>query len=431
MAGMSDANEPRQSACAELSIKAANVFHPRRPISTREFFAGRWEQLTTIADAVSQSGLHIIIFGERGVGKTSLANIIDPLLQVLESGMPSSARGEPRLIVKVNAIDGDQFGDIWKRAFDEVTWVNERPTIGFVATTIDNRVTLRQALGIPESPSMDDVRRALGILKRSVFIFDEFDRGSANIKKAFTDLIKTVSDYSIDSTIVIVGVSDTIDELIRDHTSIVRSITQIQLPRMAERELEDIIEKAAKALGVEFSPEAVALVVRISQGLPHYTHLVGLHATRETLNRLSTHVEVEDVHRSFKKAVKQAIQSIQSKHLQAVRSAHKDALYNEVLLACAIASSTVKDALGYFHPSDVVDPLSVILRRDNVQIATFQKHINEFCEMARGPILHRHGKPRAYKYRFIDPLLPPYVFMTSVSDGRIDSKSLAELTVSG
>jgi hypothetical protein len=76
-----------------------------------------------------------------------------------------------------------------------------------------------------------------------------------------------------------------------------------------------------------------------------------------------------------------------------------------------------KDALGYFHPADVVDPLSSILERANVTIATFQKHINEFCEKERGPILERAGVPRAYKYRFLDPLLPPYIFMKSVSNG--------------
>ncbi|MFH0983413.1 MAG: hypothetical protein V2A79_17990 [Planctomycetota bacterium] len=427
---MSQPDEANRTEYAELSIKAGQVFHPRRPISTREFFAGRWEQLTTIADAVSQSGLHIIIFGERGVGKTSLANVIGTLVEVFEEDLPGSAHGEPRLVVKVNAINGDHFGDIWKRAFDEVSWVNQRPTIGFTGTTTAKRITLRSALDIPDNPSMDDVRRALNVLKRSVFIFDEFDRGSSSIRKAFTDLIKTVSDYSVDSTIVIVGVSDTVDELLKDHASVVRSITQIQLPRMTEKELQDIIEKAAKVLEVEFSPESVSLIVRVSQGLPHYTHLIGLHATREAVNRLSKRVEAEDVHKSFEKAVKQAIQSIQVKHLQAIRSAHKDALYEEVLLACAIVSSTLKDALGYFHPSDVVNPLSTILRRTNVQIATFQKHINEFCEPERGPILYRHGKPRAYKYRFLDPLLPPYVFMTCVSNGKIDSKLLAELTAS-
>ena len=55
--------EPQLTAAEarDLSIKAGKVFQPRTPISTREFFAGRWEQITTLADAVSQTGLHVVI----------------------------------------------------------------------------------------------------------------------------------------------------------------------------------------------------------------------------------------------------------------------------------------------------------------------------------------------------------------------------------
>jgi hypothetical protein len=126
--------------------------------------------------------------------------------------------------------------------------------------------------------------------------------------------------------------------------------------------------------------------------------------------------------------VQQAIQSIQEKYLTATHSAHRDAPYQKVILACAAASSSAKDALGYFHPADVVAPLSAILGRSNVSIATFQKHINEFCEAERGPVLERSGLARAYKYRFPDPLLPPFIFMKAVAEGHIGIKQLTDLT---
>ena len=415
------------SLAGDLAIRASKAFRPRSPINTREFFAGRWEQLTTVADAVSQTGLHIIVFGERGVGKTSLANVIEPLLQVMEESLTGYA-SEPRLVVKVNMHDGDGFADAWARAFDEIAWVEDRPVMGFGQSTMQERITLRQKFDIPHAPSIDNVRRALTILRGAVFIFDEFDRGSQDAKRAFTDLMKALSDYSIDVTLVIVGVANTIDELVRDHASIVRSIVQIQLPRMNEKELQDILVRASNAIDVEFSQEAGSLIVRMSQGLPHYTHLIGLHATREAVKRLSGRIELGDVRNAFPKAVNQAVQSIREKHMQAIHSAHKDALYGSVVLACAIASSTAKDALGFFRPADVVHPLSAILNRKGVKIATFQKHINELCEETRGPILERAGVPRAYRYRFRDPLMPPYVFMTAMATG-VDVSILKLLTV--
>jgi Cdc6-like AAA superfamily ATPase len=411
---------------ADLNIQAAKAFQPRAPISARNLFAGRWEQITTLVDAVSQMGLHIIIFGERGVGKTSLANIVEPILSVMEESLRLDA--PDRLVVKVNIGKGDTFGVAWARAFDEVSWFQNKPVIGLQPTSEKQRMTLREAFAVSNHPTIDEVRKTLSVLSGSVFIFDEFDRGPKQLRTGFTDLIKSLSDYTIDSTVVIVGVSETIDMLIEDHASITRSVVQIQLPRMRERELHDILEKGGALLKMKFEDDASSLIVRMSQGLPHYTHLIGLHSVRAAANRKSRMIKAEDVHKSFEKAITQAIQSIQGLYLKAVRSAHKDALYTDIILACASAASTSKDALGYFYPSDVTEPLAVILGRDNVVVATFQKHINEFCEEARGPVLERHGMPRGFKFRFTDPLLPPYVFMNALKEGQIDSASLKSLT---
>ena len=415
-----------QHESADISMKAGNVFQPRAPISAREFFAGRWEQLTTVNDAVAQTGLHIVIFGERGVGKTSLANVISPLLEVMEEDQTKKP-AEPRLVVKVNTNQDDSFAILWARILDEVFWDENRPVIGFGRETVKERTRLRDVFGISSAPSIDEVRRLLSELKRSVFIFDEFDRGSPEVRRSFTDLIKALSDYGVDSTIVVVGVSDTVDNLVKDHASIVRALVQVQLPRMTERELGDILEKAGKTLGVYFTNEAASLIVRMSQGLPHYTHLIGLHATREAAKRLSRRIQCQDVHNSFSKAVQQAIQSIRDKHAQATHSAHKDALYSPVILGCACASCVAGDPLGYFHLSDVVGPLTEILKREDVPIAAFQRHIHEFCE-ERGPVLERSGSPRTYRYRFRDPLLPPYIFMTAMSTGLVTAAQLNQLT---
>jgi len=87
----------------------------------------------------------------------------------------------------------------------------------------------------------------------SVFIVDEFDRAANETSGNFTDLMKGLSDFSVDCTIILVGVSDTVDQLIADHASISRSLVQILLPRMVEKELREILSTAEKALDIGFS----------------------------------------------------------------------------------------------------------------------------------------------------------------------------------
>jgi len=141
----------------ELFARAGIAFRPRTPISHREFFAGRWEHLTTVCDSVTQTGLHIVIFGERGVGKTSLANVISPLLLFMEE--KAITKGLlPRLVVKVNANSDDTFATIWKRSLDEVILIDNTPRIGFDSTNIRDPIPLREACKIGDVPSIDDVQ---------------------------------------------------------------------------------------------------------------------------------------------------------------------------------------------------------------------------------------------------------------------------------
>ena len=142
--------------------------------------------------------------------------------------------------------------------------------------------------------------------------------------------------------------------------------------------------------------------------------------------RLTDIVGKESVFQALKDAVKQAEQTVTERHALAVHSAHRDALYRQVLLACAITAAQAHDALGYFNPGSVAGPLNVILGRD-VEIATFNNRLNEFSKQSRGPVLERIGQPRAYRYRFCDPLLVPFAFMDAVASGLIASEKLTAL----
>ena len=53
-----------------------SLFNPSRPINEQRHFAGRISEVQDLLDIVFEGGAHAIIYGERGVGKSSLANTI-------------------------------------------------------------------------------------------------------------------------------------------------------------------------------------------------------------------------------------------------------------------------------------------------------------------------------------------------------------------
>ncbi len=121
----------------------------------------------------------------------------------------------------------------------------------------------------------------ISLERPAVCIFDEFDRMPRSEARIFSDLIKSLSDNAVSSTVVLVGVAETVTDLVEEHASIERALVQVQMPRMENAELQEILEKAAEQLEVTFSDKATRAIVGLSQGLPHYTHLLGRESVRK------------------------------------------------------------------------------------------------------------------------------------------------------
>ncbi len=406
-------NESNPPDWNSLYYAASSVFTPASPIVDVELFSGRISQVSKVIDAINQSGQHAVLYGERGVGKTSLANVLAAFLN------NSSAKVA---VSKINCDAADTFQSACKKSLQELRWVAQRQTAGFVGTAEDLQHNLSEQL--PEQCGPNEVRLILaGVSVATILVFDEFDRLPPKHVRAFTDLIKGLSDYSVRSTIVIVGVADTIDQLIRDHASIERAIVQVLLPRMETKEIREILTKGADRLGVQFDRPAREHIAHLAHGLPHYAHLVGLHSVRSGIQRRSLMIQMQDVESGIRASVDNAQQSIKALYHAAISSSHRAALFQQVLLACALAK---KDPLSYFQAADVAGPLSRIMNKAYA-IPAFARHLKKLCDNDRGPVLERIGPERRQRYRFCNPLFEPFIIMNGLSLKLIDETSLAEL----
>jgi energy-coupling factor transporter ATP-binding protein EcfA2 len=395
----------------KLNAEIAKAFTPSAPIDDATLFAGRVPQLLKVITAINQRGQHVVIYGERGVGKTSLANILYETLNSLSMGQYE--------LTTVNCDANITFSSLWKSVARDL-WLKEKAGVaGFTASA----ETFAADELLPADVGPDDVRRMFQQLSKSaVVIIDEVDRARGmSITTPLADTIKSLSDHSVDVTLILVGVADSVDDLIAEHLSVERALVQIQMPRMSTPELFEIVDKALAKVGMTIDDDAKKRIAQLSQGLPHYTHLLGLHAAQHAVNdgRGRTFIEVEDVKGATRLAVDQAQQSIVRAYHKATSSPRGN-LYPQVLLACALAPS---DDLGYFSSSEVREPMSLIMGR-HYDIPAFARHLNDFCENTRGPILQRTGYPRRYKFRFLNPLMEPYVIMNGLKKELITDEQL-------
>lgn len=257
-----------------------------------------------------------------------------------------------------------------------------------------------------------------------IIIVDEFDRlPKGETTALFADTIKVLSDQSVPATLVLVGVADSVDGLILGHESIERNLVQVPMPRMSVDELHEIVRNGLTRLGMGIEDDALNHISLLSQGLPHYTHLLGLHSAREALDSGTKNVGLHHVDNAIEKCLSQAQQSIRNAYHRATTSPRRDNLYRQALLACALART---DELGYFSAANVRLPMTRIMGRP-YDIPNFSRHLKEFSEAHRGPVLHKMGKERRSRYRFVNPLMQPYITMRGIAEKLIDKATLQAL----
>jgi hypothetical protein len=144
------------------------------------------------------------------------------------------------------------------------------------------------------------------------------------------------------------------------------------------------------------------------------------------LRRSSVQVAEEDVQTAIVRALDDAQQSILSAWDNAIRSPRKDNLFADVLLACALART---NELGFFAAQDVRGPMCAITSKD-YDIPSFAQHLNEFSDEKRGPMLLKVGEARRYRYRFVNPLMQPFVIMQGFKSGKLTAEILDRLASS-
>lgn len=377
-----------------LGYEVQDLFSPATPINAADLIAGRGEQITKLTNAVMERGRHAVLFGERGVGKTSLSTTIHGLL-------PKGRRNF--FPIRKPANPSDDFSSLWRRIFAEIT------------TEDGHRVSEHY----PGAISPDDVVRELRAFPAATFpivIVDEFDKLlDQDAKRLTTHTLKALSDEGITATVILIGVAEDISLLVEEHASIKRNITEIPMPRMSDDEMSQILDQRYSRVGMIISGQARDMILTLSRGLPEYVHFLGRDAAMNAISRRDHDIRADDVDAAVEQMVQGADHTLRDAYNNAVLSNKKKNLYKQVLCACALAKA---DPQGYFIPSDVLPPLSMILKRD-IKIANFFGHIEGFCDEERGSILEKKGSSKAYRYRFREPKMQPYVVMKGMADGLI------------
>ena len=182
---------------------------PARAISDPAYLRGRAKLLQQIDWAFNSPGKHVFIFGERGVGKTSLAQSAASLHQ--------SADAQPIQIACDQFVDFSKMvGDMARGALPpreviEQRLAQKKAGVNWFGISAEMQQGIKQGV-LPPVESLNDGVVLLRYIaqmhsKEPVVIVDEFDQlRSIDDRKRFADLIKQVSDQGVAIRFIFCGI---------------------------------------------------------------------------------------------------------------------------------------------------------------------------------------------------------------------------------
>jgi Cdc6-like AAA superfamily ATPase len=270
---------------AASRIKLRGAYTPAQPIIDRRMFAGRTRVLTQLIRSLEDERLHTVIYGERGLGKTSLLHVLT-----------QAARDARYLVVYVTCGAGSNFDDMMRTVAENIPLlyhVDYGPTTA-EAERGDSFASLVGADAITVRGASDLLGRVTGT--RVLVVLDEFDRAdSIDFRRSIAELVKSLSDRSVRVQFVIAGVAANLNELVTNVPAIQRSISALQVPKMSAGEVRELIKKGEPITGITFDDGAIQGIVSRSIGFPFLASLLSHRAGLNAIDRGADTVTYEDV----------------------------------------------------------------------------------------------------------------------------------------
>ncbi|AOH35442.2 ATP-binding protein [Luteimonas sp. JM171] len=391
----------------EFGKRIHAVLFPSSPIQSHEFLFGRDDQLERIRRALMAPGRQVFIYGERGVGKSSLAGAAAVECQSSDAvplhascGSNSSFAGVVSCLIRATGNESSSSVTVHKKRGVEGKGLS-------LARHVETNTQPATApLDIEDAAQRLDAAFS-AYSKRTVAVIDEFDLIPEETERnKFAELIKALGDRKSEVKLIFTGVASALDELLASHASAHRQLDTIQLERLAYQPRLDITNKALGEFDLDADPSVVYRIGNVSNGFPYYVHLLTEHLLWAWYGDAGAQqVTMGHLHEAFIKATDAVHADLRKPYDEATRG-RDQAAYVLWATADAFDLERTTDAIWKSY-MQICDTLDV----DALEKKKFLSQLRNLKTDAKGEILE--GIPSRRLYRFREAMVRGYVRMAA------------------
>ncbi|HDR9017867.1 ATP-binding protein [Burkholderia multivorans] len=402
---------------ATLGERIGEVLSSARPVRSIEKLKGRDNELITIERALYAPGRSVFIYGDRGVGKSSLGATAAYQWQSSDN-MPIIVGGSQdetfeTIIANIanQALGLSRVQTVKKQSNFCLEWRGIRWSEGHEVSAKDITAELR-TIG-DAADLLAEIARAHSA--RPVVLVDEFDTiPSADERNRFAGLLKTLGDREINLKFIFTGVGSSLDELLGAHQSAYRQLTAIEVNRLGWEARREIVVQAAQEFGLDVDDNVNWRIAIVSDGFPYYVHLITEHMLWQAMD------DDADCHmlsmEHYQLGLRKAIQEI---NVQLKRPYEKAVLHRTAEWEDLVWSTADGDDL-WRQTSDMYRSYVSVTERRNSGSVLDSKRFSEAMRRLKsepyGPVLEPVPQ-RAGWYTYKEKMLRGYVRMQAEACG--------------
>lgn len=379
----------------------AEEISPAQPIRSIEHLLGRSKELLIIEKALFARGRHVFIYGDRGIGKSSLA-----------ATAAGKYQSDDANYIDVTCSPDATFCSVIASVVRQA--VSESRILSTNHTYANDAIRLRD-VGKQIKSSLDavEVLREVATLhsKNPVAVVDEFDRMKDPSERAmFADLVKHLGDKDINIKFIFTGIATSLDQLLGSHFSAIRQFETIELPKLYWDDRWEITLAVAKKFGVAVPRDIYVRIAAVSDGYPYYVHLITEKLLWAVYERAGNLVVTWD---DYQNALRGAIASISPE----LKRPYEKATLQQVDYE-SILWSTADNEMLYRHMDDMYTSYLYVmseLNQEPLERSKYAARVRNLQKPNFGEILKSGPKKGIYTYR--ENMFRGYVRLQAESNG--------------